>query len=116
MCLYYFSLVSVAEWPPFKEKAAYLVDNMFSRILTIFNITHVVISRFGYEVWIWILIAIYICIQFLIFAYFFEMSLSLQHTVSAVQSAVKAQCMQCECHESIVRAHKIAHKNSIGTR
>ena len=34
----YFSSVSVAEWPPFQEIAAHSVDNMFSRILTIFNI------------------------------------------------------------------------------
>ena len=49
--LYYFSSVSVDEWLPFKDIDAYSVDNMFSRILTIFNITHVVISensRFGF--------------------------------------------------------------------
>ena len=42
------------------------VDNMFSRILTIFNITHVVIPRFGFEGWIKILIATVpdICILF----------------------------------------------------
>ena len=38
VCLYYFSSVSVAEWPPFQEIAAHSVDNMFSRILTIFYI------------------------------------------------------------------------------
>ena len=41
-------------------------DNMFSHILTIFNITHVVIPRLGFEGWIKILIATVpdICILF----------------------------------------------------
>ena len=66
MYLHYFSSVSVAECPPFLGIGAYSVDNMFSRILTIFNITHVVIPRFGFEGWIKILIATVpdICILF----------------------------------------------------
>ena len=55
---------------------------MFSRILTIFDITHVVIPRFGFEGWIKILIGTVpdICILF-------EMP---HHQRSA--NAVKAQC------------------------
>ena len=60
-----------------------LVDHMLSSILTICNIF---ISRFGFEGWIWILIATVpdLCILFT-----FEMSLCLQHAV------VKAQCIHC---------------------
>ena len=55
---------------------------MFSRTLTIFNITHVGIPRFGFEGWIKILIATVsdICILF-------EMP---RHQCSA--NAAKAQC------------------------
>ena len=64
---------------------------MFSRILTIFNITYVVIPRFGFEGWIKIMIATVpdICILF-------EMP---RHQRST--NAVKAQC---ERRDSTVHA------------
>ena len=64
---------------------------MFSRILTIFNITHVVVPRFGFEGWIKILIATVpdICMLF-------EMPRHLR-----IANAVKAQC---ERHDSTVHA------------
>ena len=66
MCLYYFSPVAVAEWPPFKEIAAHSIDNMCSRILTIFNINMLLNLVFGFEGWIKILMATFpdICILF----------------------------------------------------
>ena len=64
---------------------------MFSRILTIFNITHVVILRFGFEGWIKILMATVpdICILY-------EMSRRQRRA-----NAVKAQC---ERRDSTVHA------------
>ena len=64
---------------------------MFSRILTIFNITHVVIPRFGFEDWIKILIASVpdICILY---------EIPRRHRSA---NAVKAQC---EHGDSAVRA------------
>ena len=91
MCLYYFCSVSVAEWPPLKEIAAHSVDNMFSRILTIFNITHVVIPCFGFEGWIKILIATVPDFYIL-----FEMPRR-QRSANAVKA-------QCERRDSTVRA------------
>ena len=44
-----FSSVSVAEWPPFGKYLLTRLTNMFSRILNISNIKHVVISHFGFE-------------------------------------------------------------------
>ena len=57
----------------FKKK---VLTRLFSRILTIFNITHVVIPRFGFEGWIKILIAtvLDVCIIFRC------------HAISAVQT------------------------------
>ena len=53
-----FSSVSVAEWPPFLELAAYSVDLMFSFVFRLFvTLLNLVISRFGLEGWIWFLIA-----------------------------------------------------------
>ena len=91
MCLHYLSSVSVAEWPPFKEIAAHSVDNMFSRILTIFNITHVVIPRFGFEGWIKILMATVpdICILF---------------EMPRCQGSANAVKAQCERRDSTVHA------------
>ena len=59
---------------------------MFSRILTIFNITHVVNPRFGFEGWIKILIATVpdICILF-------EIPRSQRSA-----NALKAQCERCD--------------------
>ena len=58
-----FSSVSVAEWPPFGKIAAHSVDQMFSVVL-LFVI--LVISRFGFEGWSWVLIASVpdLCIRF----------------------------------------------------
>ena len=60
------SSVSVAEWPPFLEIAAHSVDHMFS-LYFVFVI--LVISRFGYEGCIWVMIASVpdLCIGFLLF-------------------------------------------------
>ena len=90
---------------------------MFSRILTIFNITHVVIPCFGFEGWIKILIATVPDIYII-----FEMP---RRQRSA--NAVKAQCERRDStvharrapwkrSERVLRAHRIANKNSVGTR
>ena len=54
MCSLYFSSVSVSEWPPFGIELLTRLAVCFFCILTICNI---VISRFGFEGWIWVLIA-----------------------------------------------------------
>ena len=56
-----FSSVLVAEWPPFGKIAANSVEYMFSLYFVI-----LVISRFGFEDWIWVLIASVpgLCISF----------------------------------------------------
>ena len=69
---------------------------MFSRSLTIFNITHLVIPCFGFEGWIKILIATVPDIYIL-----FEMPRR-QRSANAVKAnAVKAQC---ERRDSTVHA------------
>ena len=57
MCSYYFSLVSVVKWPPFGEihVDAHSADHMLSFLFSLF--VNLVISRFGFEGWIWVLIA-----------------------------------------------------------
>ena len=66
---------------------------MFSRILTIFNITHVVIPCFGFEGWIKILIATVPDIYKVIF---FEMPRR-QRSANALKA-------QCERRDSTVQA------------
>ena len=64
---------------------------MFSRILTIFNITHVVIPRVGFEAWVKILIATVpdICILF---------------EVPRRQRSANAVKAQCQRRDSAVHA------------
>ena len=50
-CSYYFSSVSVAEWPPFGK---YLLSWLTTSLLIICNISY---FPFGFEGWIWVLIA-----------------------------------------------------------
>ena len=52
MCLYYFSCRVATFW----EIAAHYVNHMFSFVFRLFVI--LVIFRFGFEGWIWVLIAL----------------------------------------------------------
>ena len=54
MCLYYFSSVWVAEWPPFGKQLLTLLTICSLCILTICNISY---FPFGFEGWIGVLIA-----------------------------------------------------------
>ena len=58
MCSYYFSSVRGAEWQPFWDihVAAQSVDHMFSLYFEYLVFVILVISRFGFEGWIWVLI------------------------------------------------------------
>ena len=54
VCLYYFSSVSIAEWPSFGKE---LLTRLTVCPLCILTICNLVISRIGFEGWIWVLIA-----------------------------------------------------------
>ena len=54
MCSYHFSSVGVVEWPPFGK---WLLSQLIICYICILTICNLVISHFGYEGWIWDLIA-----------------------------------------------------------
>ena len=54
VCLYYFSSVWVTEWPPSWKK---LLTRLTMCTLCILTICILAISRFGFEAWVWALIA-----------------------------------------------------------